>query len=143
MMTFPGPSGGSGVNRSSATSAGRYIRPVAWSTGLLPALLLGLAACGSPSTGEASGPQVATVISAADLCAFMHDELLPTLQQEPSMYSAMMTATSAIAKFYQDHNALQFLATTDLDAATELSCPEVRNSILKAIGQKNLRAVLM
>jgi hypothetical protein len=142
MMTFLGFSGGSGVNRSNATSKGRCIRPATLSTGLLPALLLGLAACGSPSTGAASGAQAATVIPAAELCSFMHDDLLPKLQQEPSQYSAMMTATSAIAKFYQDHNALQFLAKTDLDAATELSCPEVRKSILKAIGQKNLRAVL-
>jgi hypothetical protein len=102
-------------------------------------MLFGLAACGSP---QADSPPPSAVVPAAQLCGYLRDELLPELRQEPSHFAAMMTATSAIAKFYQDHNALQFLATTDLDAATELSCPAVRTAVLKAIGQKNLRAVL-
>ena len=105
---------------------------------MLPATLIGLAACGSPHTD--SPPPAA--VPAAQLCSYLRDDLLPKLRQEPSQFTAMMTATSAIAGFYQQHNALQFLATTDLDAATELSCPAVRTAVLKAIGQKNLRAVL-
>jgi hypothetical protein len=127
------------VKRSKPTSRGRSVRSRVRSAGLLPAMLLGLAACGSPHTDS---PPPAAVIPATQLCSYLRDDLLPNLRQEPSQFTAMMTATSAIAGFYQQHNALQFLATTDLDAATELSCPAVRTAVLKAIGQKNLRAVL-
>jgi hypothetical protein len=131
------------VKRSEPTSRGRSVRSSVRNVGLLPAMLpatlLGLAACGSPHTDS---PPPAAVVPAAQLCSYLRDDLLPKLRQEPSQFTAMMTATSAIAGFYQQHNALQFLATTDLDAATELSCPAVRAAVLKAIGQKNLRAVL-
>ena len=131
------------MKRSEPRSMGRSVRPRVRSAGMLPAMLpamlFGLTACGSPQTET---PPAAAVVPAAQLCSYLRDDLLPKLRQEPSQYAAMMTATSAIAKFYQDHNALQFLATTDLDAATELSCPAVRTGALKSIGQKNLHAVL-
>jgi hypothetical protein len=140
-MTYLGPSGGREVKRSAPISESRQIRPKVLSAGLLPALLLGLAACGSSGGSTSEAPAGGTVIPAADLCAYLKQELLPKLQQEPSQYSAMMDATSAISKFYQQRNALQFLKATDLDAATELACPAVRTAVLKAIGQKNLRSV--
>jgi hypothetical protein len=118
------------VNRSAVT------------TGLLPALLLSLAACGAPqsasaSTGKASNPNG---VPPAALCAFFKQSLT-TLQQSPSQYDAMMAESSQISKFYQDRNALQAMDGVDLDATTKKLCPGVRQAVLAATGQKTLNSL--
>jgi hypothetical protein len=129
------------VNRSAAMSQGRSVRPVV-STGLLPALLLSLAACGPPSTAAASTAPTPDPngVPPAKLCAFLQ-QALPELTQQPSQYTAMMAASSAISHFYQSQNALQAMGGVDFDASTKKACPAVRRAVLKAIGQKTLNSL--
>jgi hypothetical protein len=102
-------------------------------------LLLGLVACGSPSAAAANGAD-SSGVTAAELCSFMKAEL-PDLAQEPNQYSAMMSASSAISKLYEEHGALTALKLVDLDQITAEACPEVRKAMLKAIGQKSLKTL--
>ena len=83
-------SGGSDVNRSAATSKVRA-RPVI-SAGLLPALLLGLAACGSASDPDSDPVAGSQGVPPSELCEFLHQEV-HELNQEPSKYEERMLAS--------------------------------------------------
>jgi hypothetical protein len=129
------------VNRS-ASSNGHAVRPPVVSTGLLPALLLSLVACGSPSS-PSGGPPTASDpngVPPAELCAFLRGTL-PGLKQEPSRFAAMMTESSQISHFYQDRHALQAMGGVDLDATTKKACPAVRTAVLSATGAKTLNSL--
>jgi hypothetical protein len=130
------------VNRRAMPSDGRAVRAPIVSTGLLPVLLLSLAACGSPSSAAASAATVPDPngVPPAELCSFLQSTL-PSLKDSPSQYAAMLTESSQISQFYQSRNALQAMGGVDFDATTKKACPAVRKSVLEATGQKTLNSL--